>query len=148
MPASSVKVHETHQQITMAQLINLDFSEEDLIWTATANGANLPKKQNKRTGKWYSPEGHKLKMMGLLSGLTDTLLWWPVIVEINGIRQLWLDTGFIEIKTADGELSPDQKIFRNRIKAAGGKYGVARSYEEWRDIAISFGVRCRGRVHL
>lgn len=143
-----IKVHETHQQITMAELINLDFAEEDLIWTATANGANLPKKQNRRTGEWYSPEGHKLKKMGLLAGLTDTLLWWPVAVEMDGVPTIMQDCGFIEIKTTDGELTDEQIKLRRRIKAMNGKYAVARSYEEWRDAAIGFGVKCQNRVHL
>lgn len=147
----SLKVHETHQQITMAALINLDFAEEDLIWTATANGANLQKKEitrGRNKGKWYSPEGHKLKKMGLLAGLTDTLLWWPIIVEEDGKQAMWMDSGFIEIKTPEGELSDDQIKLRKRIKAMNGKYAVARSYEEWRDAAIGFGVRCRNRVRV
>lgn len=150
-PSAKPKVHETHQQITMAALINLDFAEGDLIWTATANGANLQKKQitrGKHKGKWYSPEGHKLKKMGLLAGLTDTLLWWPIPVEEDDVKRLWMDSGFIEIKTPIGELSDDQIILRQRVKAMGGKYAVARSYEEWRDAAVMFGVKCQYRVNL
>ena len=42
------KILETPLQMQIVELLALDFAEEDLIFYAVPNGANLPKKKNKR----------------------------------------------------------------------------------------------------
>lgn len=145
---SLLKIHETPLQISIVELIRLDFAPGDLIFSATQNGAVLLKKQNKKTGQWYCPEAHKLKMMGMHKGISDLLFWWPIAVEIDGVVSLMMDSGFIEIKTPEGDLDPDQIEFCRRVKMFGGKYAVARKYETVRDTLVGWGVKCLNKVKL
>lgn len=148
MAKSSGKIKETPLQMGMVDLLRLDFLPEDLLFTSTANGAVLPTRINTRTGQRYSPEGRKLKRMGLLAGITDFLFWWAIVIEENGVQTLWMDCGFIEVKTKDGVLSDDQIEVRRRVKAMGGKHAVVRTYEQLRDQLIAWGAKCQHRVHL
>lgn len=63
------------------------------------NGGFRYKKQNSK-GKYYSPEGKKLKDMGTQKGYPDLLMDIPK-GEYHGLR--------IELKNENGVLSPEQK---------------------------------------
>lgn len=135
------EIKETPLQIDMVAILRLDFAEEDLMFTATLNGANLPKIRLKN-GEMRCPEMHKLKMMGMLEGISDLLFWWPAT---RGV-EMFMDCGFIEVKTQNGTLLDSQRIVRDRVLAMGGKYAVAREYETMRDKLIEWGVKCKNRV--
>lgn len=146
--SSGIKIKETPLQIQIVHALRLDFLPEDLTFTHCPSGGKRDKRTNQRTGQEYSPEGRKLKAMGLLPGVPDLLFWWPIAVEEDGKAFTWMDSGFIEIKTSVGELSPEQIEFLQRVKAMGAKYAVARDYETVRDALISWGVKCQNRVKL
>lgn len=129
-------IKETPLHIQIVHLVRIDSTPEDLILLHVPNG-----------GTRHPREAAKLKAMGVLAGAGDLLCHWPVAIEENGIRSIWMDTGYIEIKTDDGELTQQQIEFRRRIKAMGGKYTVARSYEAVRDTLTGWGVRCMRRVN-
>lgn len=139
------EIKETPLQISMVTLLRLDFAEEDLMFTATLNGANLPKIRLKN-GEIRCPEMHKYKMMGMLEGISDLLFWWPATREEDGAKNVYMACGFIEVKTQTGTLLDTQRAVRTRVIAMNGKYAVAREYETMRDTLIAWGVKCKNRV--
>lgn len=140
------KFDEDQLQIAMVHLLKIDFLEEDLLFCAIPNGGKRDKKQitrGPRKGQWYSPEGAKLKAMGLLKGMTDMAFWWP-----NANSELPWESGIIEIKTEapTSRLDDDQKVIRDRAKGMRGRWAVARTYEQLRDQLIAWGAKCQHRV--
>lgn len=131
------KQHETGLHIGIVHALRLDFLPEDLIFFHVANG-----------GVRHKAEAIKLKKMGVLAGVADLLCHWPTAIQEDGKKSLWMETGYIEIKTDSGDLADTQEAFRDRIKALGGKYAIARSYEAVRDILVGWGCRCQYRVHF
>ena len=65
----------------------------------------------------------RMKNMGMLSGVSDTVLTLP-----NG------RTLFIEFKTPDGRQQPNQIEFQSAVESTGHKYYVVRSLEQFQDI--------------
>lgn len=137
MRKAAGKIHETALHIGIMHMLRLDFLPADLIVAHPPNGGWREKR-----------EAAKLKAMGVLPGLSDLLCWWPIAIEEEGVKSVWLDSGFIEIKTPVGELDAGQIEFRRRVKAMGGKYEVARNYETVRGVLIGWGVKCQNRVRL
>lgn len=96
----------------------------DLRWTHFPAGENRGDKiqrTDRRTGKtyWFSPAGAKLKRMGLKPGWGDFQLLLP-----RG------HIGFIELKTEDGDLTPDQEDFRDVCRANGHGWALCRSVDD------------------
>ena len=52
-------------------MVRLGIYPELALLYAIPNGGERPKRQNKRTGRWYCPSGQKLKAEGLLAGIPD-----------------------------------------------------------------------------
>jgi hypothetical protein len=150
------KFDEDQLQIAFVHLLRIDFREEDLIFTHIPNGGKRDKKlvtRGKNKGKWYSPEGAKLKAMGLLAGMSDLLFFWPgirIVKNSSGeyIEVPFMECGLIEVKTEspDSRLSDEQKEVRRRVIAMGGRFAVARKYETVRDTLIMWGAKCQHRV--
>ena len=70
--------------------------------------------------------GAKLKRMGVKPGVPDLLIGW------NGAA-LW-----VEIKTAEGRQSENQKEFERAALEAGFAYVLVRSLEEFKMAVVTF----------
>jgi len=66
-------------------------------------------------------QGLKLKRMGVKKGASDLFLAWP-IGKHAGL--------FIEMKSKDGVLREEQRIFLQNMQEAGYFTGVCRSFED------------------
>jgi hypothetical protein len=90
-----------------------------------------------RNVKKPPPETEKSIMLGIVSALS--FKGWrcfrmpPSIYSQKGIADLcclrWGITAWVEVKSAKGKLSPDQRRFGEMVSDAGGIYIVARSVE-------------------
>lgn len=72
-------------------------------------------------------EAAKLKRLGVKAGVWDLL----ILGQLNG--EPW--AGWIEVKTATGRLTPEQKDFRDGLKDKGFPHAVCRSIEDARKFA-------------
>lgn len=88
------------------------------------NGGKREKKciNTKAGPKWISLEAVKLKKMGTMPGAADLILFVPR----KGYGSL-----AIELKTATGIQSPEQKEFQSDFTAAGNKYVICRNTLEF-----------------
>ncbi|CAN7306552.1 VRR-NUC domain-containing protein [Phenylobacterium sp. LjRoot164] len=97
-----------HQQV--ARFINAAYP--GLLWFHAPNGA----------GNRGVKLGAILKSMGVRAGVPDITIVLP-----TG------HAAFIELKTATGSLSKEQREFRDQAKAAGAFWCMARSLDEVAD---------------
>jgi hypothetical protein len=95
-------------------------------------GEERTKRIDPKTGKLFCPGGTRLQRMGMRKGVPD-------LVILHSRRIMGL-----EIKSADGTLSREQKEFRVGWELAGGVYAVVRSvgegtalFEEWGVVTAS-----------
>lgn len=122
-------------------------AEEDqlhikIVWRLKQDYPDLLVIHPANGGKRSKREASKLKAMGVLAGTPDLLLWWNDSFEYdNCVVHLSPGKGAIELKTEKGRLSPEQKAWRDRFFALGGKWAVCRSYEEVRFTLQEWGVR-------
>lgn len=75
----------------------------------------------------------KLKAEGVVAGVADLILLVPKCVKAND-DEGWYNTIFalcIEMKTAKGRQSPEQKEWQAKVEEHGYKYAVCRSLEEF-----------------
>ena len=87
----------------------------------------------------------KFKAMGTRPGFPDLIFLWPETVlhgEVQ-VRTGRLAVGFIELKAPGKYASTDQKLFRDMVQAAGGRWVLARSYEEVLVILLGWGAVCK-----
>ena len=77
---------------------------------AIPNGGSRSKRQDPRTGRWYSPEANRFKAMGVVAGIPDLHL--PVARK--GYHSL-----YIEVKAAGGKVSDDQTEMIRLLEAEG-----------------------------
>lgn len=82
----------------------------------------------------YRPMGEaiNLRMMGVLAGVPD-------IHIVGGLLGLY----YIEVKTLDGELRPEQIEFRKFCRSRRIPFGIARSINEARDLIVRWGLETR-----
>ena len=86
----------------------------------------------------------KLKAEGVVAGVSDLILLVPkntnpsveeygtVTLEIDGqIPEIWYHGLCIEMKTAKGRQSPEQKEWQKKVEEFGYKYEVCRSLDEF-----------------
>lgn len=76
--------------------------------------------------------GARLKAMGMLPGITDLILLWPGDAEYFG------GVGFLEVKK-EGQLSAEQKAWRDLCQGWRLPWGVARSWEQAFETARTWG---------
>ena len=108
----------TEEQIHCVIVDILRFNAHpDTIFFHAANGES----RSKRTGA-------RLKRMGVVPGVPDICLTLP-----DG------RSAYLEIKSAKGVLSPEQRAFRARCEATGIPYAVVRSSAEAEQILHSWG---------
>src|SRR5262245_36861290 len=80
------------------------------IWLHCPNGAERPKKTT-ADGRTYSPEGSRLKRMGVRPGASDIFLIAPPAGRFHAL----------EIKKRGEEPSDEQMDFLRDVKRTGGK---------------------------
>lgn len=98
----------------------------DLLKLAVAPGVLFYHIGNER--KCSAREGARLKRLGVVAGMPDIAL-----VLANG------HAAYIEIKTAKGTLSPEQKAFRSFCENYSIPYAIARSISEAQEILEAWG---------
>ena len=93
------------------------YATKGLIFYHCPNG----EARSKRTGA-------RLKAMGVRPGVGDICIVLP-----GG------SAAFLELKTAKGRSSPEQRIFRADCQAIGARYDIAASPEQAVDVLLSWG---------
>jgi hypothetical protein len=101
----------------------------DCIHFAVPNGAVLAGDKAMR-----GRQVNKLKSTGMVNGAPD------IIVVARGI------TIGLEVKTPKGPLADTQKLFGDRLTAAGGRYHVVRSIDDVEQVLAGEGVPLRART--
>lgn len=101
--------------------INVQSPFPGLIFLHVANEAS-----DKKSAFWN-------QIKGILPGCPDWLFFWP---NSFGAIELKIDTG----------LSGNQKNFRDKFTAIGGKYAVCKTVAQLRDALIDFGLECKNPV--
>jgi hypothetical protein len=67
---------------------------------------------------------------GLQPGSSDLIGWRTVTITPEMVGQQVAVFTSIEVKTATGRVKPEQKLWLDKVQAAGGIAGVARSVED------------------
>ena len=98
-------------------------------WHHSPNGGKREQRQNRRTGRLYSPEALRLQLMGVRRGYPDLLLDMAV-GDWHGLR--------IELKTLEGELGTDQRPWLVRLRREGYHADVAHGWREARRITLEY----------
>lgn len=88
-----------------------------LVWSHIPNG-----------GKRNVREAVRFKRMGVLPGFADLIFVWDM--------RCW----FIELKSATGSQTTDQRGFEGMVKAEGCKYEVCRSLDEVAETLVAWGL--------
>ena len=78
--------------------------------------------------------GARMKRRGVRKGILDTLVVWRDIT-------LW-----IELKSADGRLTPDQRRFCLAVEQAGHRTRICRSLEAVYQVLLNNGIPLRARL--
>lgn len=114
---------EAKLQISVKQYLSYCLPD-DILWTASLTGVHLS--MQART---------KAKAMGVRRGFPDLMFLFP-----DGV------TRYIELKTATGSLSPEQREFRDRAKPYG-VWALCRSLDEVIAALRSWGIALRERQY-
>lgn len=86
------------------------------------------------SGKRSKREAGRFKAMGVLAGVADwTIIWSNADALIPSIL-------FVELKSATGRASDEQKAFRAKAEATGCAYEIARTMDEFMAIISRHGV--------
>lgn len=83
---------------------------------------------------------------GLAKGSADLIGWRTVTITPEMVGQQVAVFTSIEVKTATGRLTPEQRQWLAAVETAGGIAGVARSVEDALRITTADGWRRRHRV--
>lgn len=112
-------------------LVNRGLHPELYNFSATANGEERPKRQD-RHGRWYCPSGQRLQESGVSAGYPDIILdWpskgsmWPNSPTYHGLR--------IEMKApgaSSSALSAEQRSWIFRLRNAGYRAEVCHGWVE------------------
>jgi hypothetical protein len=133
--------HEEHAiQVAIADFLRVALPET-AIFFAVPNGAELKgKSYDKGGGKTgrYSPAAERLKREGLTPGVADLIVIDADPFPGGGSRVIGL-----EVKSAKGRPSEDQKEWAQKAQKAGVRYYVVRSIEDAARALASEGVRLR-----
>lgn len=124
----TTKHDEQREQIGLFQWIDSIVAQVPALEMAfhVPNGGGRPSKVNPKTGQRYSLEASILKAMGTRRGVFDVFLDVPRGyaggAPAHGLR--------LELKVGDGDLSPEQKAWRNRWLRYGYAVHVCYSWVE------------------
>lgn len=120
-----MKHEESRMQMACVLWFDLQYPQYSDVLISIPNGGERPKKTvrlKNGTYKTFSPEGERLKKEGLREGASDLVL----LIARHGYGALCL-----EGKTKTGRQSPKQKKWQKSVEAAGNKYVLFRSIEEF-----------------
>lgn len=123
-----MKLHVTEEMLhrTVARFLSLAL-RSPTIWTSIDAGA----------GKMSRAAAGRRKARGVKAGWPDILVMHPVARAGNNYGCWMLG---IELKTAKGRLSPEQKAVAQAFEQAGGFAFVARSVDEVEWYLLDFGI--------
>lgn len=122
-------------QCAVAQFLDLALAGiPDCIWWAVPNGGTFASRTDKSSGKRVSIAAVKAKREGLKPGVSDIMVLW-------GGRLIC-----IELKTATGRQSPEQKEWADAATSAGAVYYVARSVQDVEEFLDTAGIPLRART--
>lgn len=88
----------------------------------------------KNEGHGNRPQGAIAKAEGVTPGVADIILHVPSYIncQAEGITHIIFYTSLaIEMKTATGRQSPEQRQWQRLFEASGGRYVIIRSYDEF-----------------
>lgn len=108
----------SEDDIQQAIIEAIGWQHPDVRVVHVPNGGKRPQRQNKR-GQWFSPEGARLKRLGARAGFPDLILIWPE-------RRV----GFFEVKTPAGNLTKEQREWRDLLKGLGFPWALVRSSDD------------------
>jgi hypothetical protein len=104
------------------------FRRPGVVFFHPPSGEERTKRVDPKTGKVFCPGGTRLQRMGMRKGVPD-------LVILHSGRIIGL-----ELKSPDGDLSREQKEFRDEWERAGGIYGAAWSVSEGITLLEAWGV--------
>jgi len=127
-PATPIAENEDALHIAVAGYLRAAWPSH-LLTFHVPNGGERPSVEriDRKTGQTYrfSPQAAKLKRMGTIAGVPDFCLLLP-----KG------RVGFIELKTANGQLSADQLEFRRVCLANGHGHEICRTVEQVEETCV------------
>lgn len=88
------------------------------------------------TGKLQDARGRWVEF-GLCVGSSDLIGWTTLEITPDMVGKKVAVFTAIEVKTAKGNPSPEQRNFISRVREAGGIAGIARSPEDARNIILN-----------
>ncbi len=100
----------------------IQYAYPRLLFFAPINEGVRAKVMRNSRGELFSPEGKRAKDMGKRAGVADLVILQPSHTH-HGL--------FVELKTAKGRQSPDQKKFQADVEKVGYKYELCRSFDEF-----------------
>ena len=129
--------YETDFQKTLARFLD----QYGVVWCHVANERQTSIKQS-RGGRYYSPEGNKLKSMGVKKGVPDVMIFehWEdedTLDVIDGYANTVPINGFgiaIELKVQKRKPSGEQKLWLAALKERGWLTAVCYSLDEVREV--------------
>lgn len=78
------------------------------------------------------------KKEGVMAGVADLILHLPSIYRREDGMMIIYYSLVIEFKTKTGRQSPEQKLWQRYFEAAGGKYVIVRSFEEFEHVIATY----------
>lgn len=123
-----MKFPETDLQIAFANYMRLQYPK--VLHIHVPNERKTLVRRNKKGG-FYTSEGSRLKRMGVISGVSDNLIFEPSI----GITHIGLA---IELKIKPNKPTEEQLIFLSRLSAKGWKTAVCYTLDEAIGITDSY----------
>ncbi len=121
---------EEAEQITLANWLDL----HKLTWMHCPMESKRPRKQNPKTGKWYSLQGQKLQRMGMKAGFPDVVIFDapPACPDNVGTA--------IELKRRDGgKVTKAQMEWLDKLKEQGWAVAVCKGAAEAIEFLESLG---------
>jgi len=123
---------EEHLQIAVADYIRLQYPKVLFCHIANERKAHVYRKQN---GTTYSPDGQKLKRMGVRKGMPDLLIF-----ENKGIPALdYFKNGLaIELKIKPNKPTTEQLDILEKLQYRGWRTAICFSFDEAKEVIDNF----------
>ena len=80
-------------------------------------------------GAYKAPDGRVIRY-GLLPGSGDLIGWRSVVITPDMVGQRFAQFMSIEVKTPKGTVRPEQQVWADNVRKAGGIAVIARSVED------------------
>jgi len=105
-------------------------AQKRFVWWARHHGLALMHPPNELLSKCSRGQAARMVEMGVQAGMPDLIIFTKVesLPEVRFVA--------VEMKSPTGSLSAPQKRIRRVLEREGGRYHVARSFEEAKTIAL------------